>query len=254
MTGPVGVDLDPGRCASSMASTMPTSSGDRLALHPQGHHEGGDLGRAGGAVEDLRHRRVGDVPSRSSPSISVPSTTGHPPCAAKEISHQRSPLFEAPGFAHRVHLSAARLAARSLAHPERRPAARWRGGVGGGCGGAPSRSRRPTRLPSPGPGGRTPGRCPARSTRRTPAWPPGLLVGGRVEDVRVESAAGRVAAPEEFHGSGGCSSCRGTGLGRSLRAAGAPMQTDLRDPGGWRYSPDSLRRRSAQTSSAGYRR
>ena len=29
------------------------------------------------------------------------------------------------------------------------------------------------------------------------------------------------------------------------------MQTDLRDPCGWRYSPASVRRRSANTSSAG---
>ena len=186
-----------------MASTMPDQLVDRLALHAQRHDEGGDLGRAGRPVEDLRHRRrrAGSRRRARRPSSRVPRTTGQPPCSAKARSAMRGNATAGAQEARR----------------------RWRR----------MRRRSFSVAPPHTPSFSRPWRANSRQVSRTRALGAhhlgavGLLIGGRVEDLGVQSAAGRVAAPSEFHGSGGCSSCRGRGR-RSLRRAGAPMQTDRR--------------------------
>ena len=144
ITGPL-VSMSTRVDASSMASTIPPSSVDGLALHAQGDDEGGDLGGAGRAVEDLRHGDPGRVGVEVA-ALHEGAEDDRPPSVRGEASGQ-------PSAGHRT------------AGGVRKP-----GGVAAGCGGAPSRWPRPTRLPSPGLGGRTPGRSRAPSTRCTPPW------------------------------------------------------------------------------------
>ena len=63
-TGTAGVDqaVAGGDRRGHVGAHRPGTAGDlvrRLALHPQRHHEPGDLGLAGVAAHDLHHGRVG---------------------------------------------------------------------------------------------------------------------------------------------------------------------------------------------------
>ena len=215
-TGPVGVDARPARTPSSMASTMPTSSSTvspfiRRATTKAAIWAGLAAPSRISAIVARRTARV------ERPALHEGAEDDRPPAVLRrttQVRHGGEPTAE----------------------PARRPS-----GVAAGCGGAPSRWRRPRRLPSPGTW-----RANSRQVSCTEQAPHTALASttssssGGEEDLGVQSAACRVAAPDEVHGSGGSSWLGGQGRAQSL-SRGPRGCKPIVGRRRWRYSPASLR-------------